>query len=45
MQPIHKDRYYCRGSENDLSQCGVTVGSVCSHNQDASVICSKHKMK
>jgi hypothetical protein len=37
MQPVNKDRYSCRGSENSLSQCTVYIGSTCS--QDLSVIC------
>ena len=39
-QPIVFDYFYCRGSENNLLECGHGIGRVCQHSADVSVICS-----
>ncbi|XP_044840371.1 antigen WC1.1-like [Mauremys mutica] len=41
---VWTDTFHCKGTETHLSQCPVTAlgASQCSHNNDASVICSGH---
>uniref|UniRef100_G1MS38 SRCR domain-containing protein n=1 Tax=Meleagris gallopavo TaxID=9103 RepID=G1MS38_MELGA len=40
--PVWSDSFHCEGSEAHLAQCPVTVlgASLCSHENDAAVICS-----
>ena len=40
-QPILPHNFQCTGVERNLSQCTTIGGSVCGHEQDAGVICSK----
>ena len=39
-QPIEWDYFYCSGTERNLTECRRSLGRVCDHSQDASVICS-----
>ncbi|XP_052635600.1 antigen WC1.1-like [Harpia harpyja] len=39
--PFWRDSFHCDGTEGHLGQCPVTaLGALCSHESDASVICS-----
>ena len=38
-QPVDRVAFYCDGNENTLSDCRQSPDNICSHNEDASVIC------
>ena len=40
-QPIVFDSFHCGGSESNLLECGRSIGRVCYHNTDVSVVCSE----
>ena len=40
-QPLESDVFNCRGNENTLLECPRSIGRLCEHNRDVSVICSK----
>ena len=40
-QSIDINLFLCNGNEGNLSECERTIGSLCEHTDDASVICSK----
>ncbi|XP_052635583.1 scavenger receptor cysteine-rich type 1 protein M130-like, partial [Harpia harpyja] len=42
--PFWRDSFHCDGTEGHLGQCPVTaLGALCSHENDAAVICSGHE--
>ncbi|XP_064032274.1 scavenger receptor cysteine-rich type 1 protein M130-like [Pogoniulus pusillus] len=43
--PVWRDSFHCAGTEAQLGQCPVSSlgASLCSHEQDAAVICSGHE--
>ena len=40
-QPLVFDYFQCGGSESNLLECGHSIGRVCDHNTDVSVVCSE----